>query len=181
MTWGSPVATDFKIVSRICGVSSLVVYAAFIYHIIIKEFEPRYTYIVPLIDTGISFLCGLAVLMPEKRRNEEKLSYLAFLNPLANGTRLLIWCKLIHFWSTSWGVILIPIYFLCAIIEGAAVVGAFISVAWAFGSGPSKKGICTIILAVLTFLLIFALLSIPLCFTILLTKRNGTDDFKLPL
>lgn len=57
VTKGSNVNGKMRWACRVSMFSSILVYAAFVYHIMIKNFESRYTYLVPLIDSGIGIIC----------------------------------------------------------------------------------------------------------------------------
>ena len=121
-----------RIVYRINSLLSILTYAAFVYHTLIKDFEPQYTYVVPAVDLGINVLTWLFLLA----RRETEREYYTLFNPLLIYSRFMVWSKLIHFWSVSWYLVLLPIIVASSMFT---VGGAFFVMAMAWGWAQKFK------------------------------------------
>lgn len=104
------IATDFKWAVRINSFMSIVVYAAFVYHIFVKDFKLELTFVVPLIDLGICIFSWIFIVCKSKNSNHNAREFTSLFNPLFNYMRFMVWSKMIHSWGVKWIVPLLPIY-----------------------------------------------------------------------
>ena len=105
VTEGTITDQGVRNVYKINSLMSIVTYAAFVYHTLIKNFEPEYTYLLPALDLVTNCLSMMFLLASRRSAGE---FYVQF-SPLVTYMRFMIWSKLIHSWSVSWYVVLLPI------------------------------------------------------------------------
>lgn len=104
------IASDFMVTVRLNSFMSIVVYGSFVYHIIIKDFELKYTFLVPLVDVGVCLISWGWILLKSKTSSENSKEFTSLFNPFFNYMRFMIWAKMIHSWSIRWVVPLLPFY-----------------------------------------------------------------------
>lgn len=149
-------------------VLSFPVYAAFVNQVMIQNFEPRFTYLAPLIDSIVAIICLFPLSNWLWMRGTGLRFQIYYFSPISNICRFLVWCKLIHFWDANWFLILIPAFVLCVVI--------YVILCKENGKIHCPKAIFFFFCALVTSPL--SPLLEPL---ILFAIRNGIERFKIAL
>jgi uncharacterized membrane protein YqhA len=163
------VSSSFMVHLVLNSFMSVVVYAAYLFHVIGTDNEFEYTFLVGALDLLVNSVSSMILGCNKKLHKTTFSDFLAIHNPVFSYMRLMIWGKLLHNWSIVWTLPLIPLMIMgwFLLLPGLLMLMNFICKL--FSCSLSKKE---------DWIMLFfsILLGIPFFFTLMMPDFEKTGN-----